>query len=114
MILPGAYLGGGGVGGMRHPPPHFFDKPSVKIKMVGKMVIISNNYMLVGKIAVIFISFDKDALVGSKSEMIFISFNKNTLVDKRETIITSFEKYTWSVKLKYIHSVSAQFLRSIK
>ena len=70
--IAGAYLAGGGF----DTPPHFFDKPSVKIKMVGEMVIISNNYMLVSKIAVIIISFDKDALVGRKTEMIFISFEK--------------------------------------
>ena len=46
--IAGAYLAGGGGGGF-DTPPHFFDKPSVKIKMVGEMVIISNNYMLVSK-----------------------------------------------------------------
>ena len=44
---------------------HFFDKPSVKIKMVGKIVIIFDNYTLDGKIAAIIISFDKDTLVCS-------------------------------------------------
>ena len=44
-------------------PPHFFDKPSVKIE-------------LVGKITVIIISFDKDTLVGSRSEIIFYQFEQ--------------------------------------
>ena len=61
--------------GNRNPsPPHYFDKPSVKIKIVGKMII-----------------FDKDSLVG-KITVIIISFDKDTLVGKMETIITSFEK----------------------
>ena len=68
--------------------------------MVGKIVIIFDNYTLVGKITVIMISFDKDTLTVSKTEIIFISFDKNTLVGKMETIITSFEKDTWSVKWK--------------
>ena len=56
--------------------------------MVGKMVIIFNNYTLVGKIAVIIISFAKDTLVGGKAEIIFTSFNKNSLM---EIIIVRFD-----------------------
>ena len=82
----------GGMGGGGATSPHLFEKPSVKIKMVGKIFIIFNNYTLVGKIAVMIISFDIDALVGNgKTEIIFISFNKSTLVGKMEIIITSFE-----------------------
>ena len=92
-------------------PPYFFHKPSIKIKMVGKIAIIFNNYTLVGKITVIIISFDKDTLVGSKTEISFTSFSKNNLVVTMKIIIvrfgtvslvckTSFEKDTWSVKWK--------------
>ena len=58
------------------------------------IIVRCDTVPLVGKIAVIVISFDKDALVGSKIEIIFNSFKKNSLVGKMETIITSFEKYT--------------------
>ena len=98
LLCRGVPCWGGGGGAT---PSHFFDKPSVKIRMVGKIVIICNNYKLVVKIAVIIISFDKDALVSSKTEIIFISFNKNTFVGKMEIIITSFEKITWSVNIRH-------------
>ena len=65
--------------------------------MVGKMVIIFDNYALVGEITVVIISFDKGTLVGSQTEIIFTSFNKTL----------------WSVKWKQLLSDSTQFLWSV-
>ena len=91
-------------------PHHFFDKPSVKIKMVGKMVIIFNNYTLDGKITVIIISFAKDTLVGSKTEIIFTIFNKNTLVGKMEIIIVRFDTVSLVGKIAIISNAILYFL----
>ena len=93
-----------GCGGGGCETPQFFDKPSVKIKMVSKMVIIFDNYTLVGKITVIIISSYKDTLVGSKilvskMEMIIISFYKVSLVLKciRNILIMVSATLLWSV-----------------
>ena len=44
MLVAGAYLAGGGGMGVQHP--HFFGKPSVKMKMVGKMIRWSVKFQL--------------------------------------------------------------------
>ena len=40
------------------------------------IIVRFDTVSLVGKIAVVMISFDKDVLVGSKTEIIFFSFKK--------------------------------------
>ena len=81
--LPGAYFPG--AVGMRHPPPppDFFDKPSVEIKMVDKMVI-NFDKMLVEKITVI--------IIGGKTEMCCTSFEKNTLACKWKQYLSILKK----------------------
>ena len=60
--------------------------------LIGKIEINTTSFYkvsLVGKTTLIIITFDKDTLVGSKTD------TKDTLVGKWETIITSLEKDIW-------------------
>ena len=82
--------------------PHVFYKPSVKIKMVGKMFIICEN----------------NTLVGSETEIIFASFNENTLVGKMEIIIIRFDTASLVGKVAVIfirfYKVSLVVLKCIR